>query len=339
MNSINHAIIGCGRIAQNHVNACLANGMTVVCCCDLDRNKCEAFATKNNIPRWTDNYLELVDDVEIDSISICTDHGSHVDIANHFVGKKHIIIEKPLSSHIKKAAIKGNSIGKIISVIAQHRFDYLVNLVKLIIDNGDLGEVTLVNGKLQCYRSPEYYSESYWRGTLEHEGGSTVINQSYHIVDTILYLFGKPQKIHSFKQSFKYQDIIETEDTCVAIFQYPKMLVTFSSTNTAIMDWSTNIEVVGTKGSIAFTIDFPEDITDFYVSDDIKKKYAKELAVVQKNYESNLLSAANYYGLSHNAQFKNYVEAIAGQAEIRVDVQSAMDTLSVIEGIYNSANL
>ena len=338
MNKLRHAIIGCGRIAQNHVNACIKNEIDVVCCCDIDKEKCKSFAEKNGIKRWCDNYMALVDDDGIDSISICTDHASHIEIANHFMGLKHIIIEKPISSKLKMVSMNEISNGKIVTVVSQHRFDYLVNFVRKIINNGELGNITLVNSKLQCYRSPEYYTESYWRGTMELEGGSTVINQAYHIIDTILYLFGKPKNIRSFRNSFKYKDIIDTEDTCVAIFEYPNMLATFSSTNTAVMDWSTNIEVIGTEGTIAFTIDFPENITEFFASDKIKEKYIEELNAVEANYRSNLKSAANYYGLSHNAQYKNFKDAINGNTNIEISVEVAMDTLAVIEEIYNEAN-
>ena len=295
MNKLSHAIIGCGRIAQNHINACKENDISVVCCCDME-------------------------------------------IASHFFEKKHIIIEKPVSTKCKKVLIEDLHTEKIVTVISQHRFDYLVNFVRKLVNSGDLGRITLVNGKLQCYRSPEYYRDSYWRGTIDKEGGSTVINQSYHIIDTLIYLFGKPNRIYAFKNSFKYENIIETEDTCVAIFEYPNMLVSFSSTNTAVMDWSTNIEIIGTEGTISFTIDFPEVITEFCVNEKIKTKYIDELQTIERNYNNNLNLAANYYGLSHNAQFKNFKNAIMGYESIRIGIEDAMETLSVIEEIYRCAN-
>ena len=116
------------------------------------------------------------------------------------------------------------------------------------------------------------------------------------------------------------------------------MLCTFASTNTAIMDWNTNIEIIGTKGSIAFTIDFPENITQLFVSEGTKKKYREELVAIEKNFHSNILTAANYYGLSHNKQFGNFKAAIVDGETIKVGVPQALDTLSVINQIYNNAN-
>ena len=337
--TINHAIIGCGRIAQNHFNAAKINGINIICCCDRDIEKAKAFAEKNGIEKYECDYKKLIKDESIDSVSVCTDHVSHTKIAEDFLGKKHIIIEKPLSSHTdlaKEFIEKSKKIKekKVITVISQHRFDYPVNLVKKIIDSGDLGDITLVNAKLRCFRPDDYYTDSYWRGTVSQEGGSTVINQSYHIVDTLVYLFGMPNEVKSFSGNFKYKEKIETEDTCVSIFRYKNMLCTFSSTNTSILDWRTCIEVIGTKGEIRFTIDFPEEILEFNVDEKIKEKYKKDIEKINNNYKDNENSAVNYYGLSHNSQFEDFKKAILDGKQIKVGLNEAFETQKTIGLIY-----
>lgn len=336
---LNHAIIGCGRIAQNHYNASKVNDINVVCCCDRSLEKAKKFAEKNDIPRYIDDYKKLIDDESIDSVSICTDHASHTRIAEDFIGKKHIIIEKPLSSNMEyaKSFLSKNKFeknDKIVTVISQHRFDYPVNLVKEIIESGDLGNITLVNAKLRCFRPDDYYTDSYWRGTQELEGGSTVINQSYHIVDTLVYLFGIPNEVKSFSGNYKYHDKIETEDTCVSIMKYNNMLCTFSSTNTSILDWKTSIEIIGTEGEISFTIDFPEEILEFNADERIKNKYKNDIHKINNNYSNNKDLAVNYYGLSHNAQFNDFKDAVLYGKEIKIDVNKAYDTLKLIKEIY-----
>mgnify|MGYP004499026255 CR=1 FL=1 len=337
MAELKHAIIGCGRIAQNHYNAAKENNIDIVCCCDRDLEKAKAFANKNKIPKYVEDYRDLINNKEIDSVSICTDHLSHTQIAKDFLGKKHIIIEKPLSTNIELANefIDKNPNNKVVTVISQHRFDYPVNLVKKILDSGDLGKITLVNAKLRCFRPNEYYTQSYWRGNKIKEGGSTVINQSYHIVDTIVYLFGMPNEVKSFSGNFKYKQMIETEDTCASILKYDNMLCTFSSTNTSILDWKTSIEIIGTKGEITFTIDFPEEILEFNADNVIKEKYSKEIEKVNVNFENYKDLAVNYYGLSHNNQFEDFKVAIQGKKEIKVGLAQALETQKLIEMIYN----
>lgn len=337
---INHAIIGCGRIAQNHFNAAKANNINVECCCDKDIEKAKAFAEKNKILRYEKDYTKLIDDEHIDSISICTDHLSHTMIAKDFLGKKHIIIEKPLSSNFEMAKdfLNQDDGKKKVTVISQHRFDIPVNFVKNLINSGDLGKITLVNAKLNCYRPDDYYTESYWRGTKIQEGGSTVINQSYHIVDTLVYFFGIPKKVKSFKGNFKYKNKIETEDTCVSILQYEDMLCTFSSTNTSISDWKTNFEIIGTEGDISFTIDFPENILEFNASEAIKEKYKDDIDKINSNFEDNKELAVNYYGLSHNEQYADFKKAILNKQNIKVGLKEAIQTQQLIDLIYNQGD-
>lgn len=336
---INHAIIGCGRIAQNHYNAAIENKMNVVACCDLNLELAREFSKKNNIPFYTKDYYDILNNNEIDSVSICTDHKSHVEIAKDFLNKKNIIIEKPLSSNFELAQNFYNDCktnNKVITVISQHRFDMVVNLVKEMVLDGAFGDITLVNAQLVCQRSDEYYSKSYWRGKKDLEGGSTIINQSFHIVDTINYLFGLPLNVKSYKKNLRFTDINDTEDTCVSIANYETFLCTISSTNTSTKEWETTIEIIGTKGNVKFNIDFPEEILELNVDEMYLKKYAVKLKRIDENYKKNINSMVNYYGLSHLFQFKNFKESVLNESKIKVGVKQALETQKFIKMIYDN---
>lgn len=334
---LKHAIIGCGRIAINHYNAAKDNNMDVVCCCDIDLEKAKKFSKEHNINRYISNYKEIVNNKNIDSISICTDHFSHTKIAEEFIGKKHIIIEKPLSSDYELAEQFANKLeginNKVTTVISQHRFDDTVLLAKKIIKNGDLGKITLINARLKCERSEQYYTDSYWRGTIKKEGGSTVINQAYHIIDTLTYLFGVPKEVESYCENYKFNKIIETEDTCVSIMKYNQCLCTFSSTNTATMDWETSIEIIGTDGDITINLDFPERILEVNLKN---QKYDKGIQKIMSNYIDNKNKGINYYGLSHNKQFNNFKNAILNKDSVKVTINEALKTQKVLKLIYNN---
>lgn len=337
MQRINHAIIGCGRIAQNHYNAATENNMKVVACCDLDINKAKEFAKKNKIKYYTNDYHEFINNADIDSVSICTDHKSHVAIAKDFLNKKHIIIEKPLCSNYKEALKFYNASKKstkLVTVIAQHRFDDVVNLIKEMVEDKVFGDITLVNANLICSRSEEYYKDSYWRGTKKLEGGSTIINQSFHMVDTLNYIFGLPTKVSSYRRALKFNKIIDTEDTSVSIIDYKKFLCTVVSTNTSIQEWKTFIQVVGTEGDVTFNIDFPEEIIELNISKEKQKKYKEKLKKIKDNYKINITKPANYYGLSHTKQFLNFKECIENKSKLKVGVKESLSTQEFIKRIY-----
>lgn len=334
---INTAIIGCGRIAQNHYNAATENGMNVIACCDKDIEKAKAFAEKNNILNYTDNYKDFLDNDDIDIVSVCTDHRSHTDIAREFLNKKNIVIEKPLSSNLevaKEFAKEANNSTKKVTVISQHRFDDCINLVKDMVNDNVFGKITLVNASLICHRDLAYYKDSYWRGTNALEGGSTIINQSFHMVDTLNYIFGLPKKVCSMNRNLDFKDIIETEDTSISIVDYDSFLATIVSTNTSIQEWKTSIRIVGTNGDIEFNIDFPEEVLELNIDSKYMNKYQDRLNLIKENYKKNLNSPANYYGLSHTRQFKDLKEAIINNKELKVNVDDALSTQEFINEIY-----
>lgn len=139
-------------------------------------------------------------------------------------------------------------------------------------------------------------------------------------------------EVKSFCENLKFKDIIETEDTCVSIFKYDNFIGTFSSTNTSNVDWETSIEIVGTKGSIIFNLDFPERIIEFNLND---SKYNDELQKIVDNYNLNKGKNINYYGLSHNRQFLNFKEAILKHTSLKVDLKEAIKTQEFLDMIYN----
>ena len=336
MKIINHAIIGCGRVAKNHIMAARSNGMNVVCCCDFDVAKAKKIALDKNIPNYTDDYKVLIDDPRIDSVSICTDHQSHTFIASDFLDKKHMIIEKPLSSDLQSAIDfcgKAKRSSKKIMVISQHRYDDIMKLVKKMLEDKAMGNVTMINVELACSRDDNYYLNSYWRGKKEKEGGSTVINQAYHLVDLIVYLFGMPNEVKSYCDVLKFKNIIDTEDSCAALFRYNGCLCTFSTTNTATKVWATRVKITGTKGDIEFNIDFPPHVTNTNLE---QNNYDSEILLINNRFKENLNNPINYYGLSHINQFENFAKAILYDDAIDVTVDEALKTLKLINLIYNS---
>lgn len=336
---LNHSIIGCGRIAQNHYNAATLNNMQVTICCDKDINKARQFAEKNSIEQFTDNYFDVIRLETVDSVSICTDHYSHIRIAQDLIKYKHLVIEKPLSTNMLDATsftMFSKKFSNTATVITQHRFDRTVVLVKKMLEDVAFGKISLVNVHLKCYRDFEYYSKSYWRGVSFLEGGSSVINQAYHLIDILSYFFGLPLKIESFQTNVKYKGIIETEDTCVAILDYGEFLCNFSSTNTSITDWRTSIEIIGTEGEISFTLDFPEKILEMNVMESVRKRYFDCLTQINYDFLKNQNTGVNYYGLSHIKQFENFRNSVLKNEQLKVTLEDALITLKIISMIYKN---
>ena len=98
---MNYALIGCGRIATNHVKAVLNNNLKFVAACDIEPDNIESLLAKHDlnndtsIERYTD-YKEMIEaHPELELVAIATSSGAHAEIALYCIDHGiNVIIEK-----------------------------------------------------------------------------------------------------------------------------------------------------------------------------------------------------------------------------------------------------
>ena len=96
---MNYALIGCGRIATNHMKAAVNNKLNIVAVCDVLPEAMEALLAKHglendtSIKRYTD-YKQMIAENDITLASIATESGIHAEIALHCIDNGvNVIIE------------------------------------------------------------------------------------------------------------------------------------------------------------------------------------------------------------------------------------------------------
>ena len=83
---MNYALIGCGRIATNHIKAAINNDLDIVAVCDVKPEAMETLLAKHglekdaSIRRYTD-YKQMLAENDITLVSIATESGLHAKIA------------------------------------------------------------------------------------------------------------------------------------------------------------------------------------------------------------------------------------------------------------------
>lgn len=339
-----HAIIGCGSVAPNHAYGIkFADPEVILVCCDKDEQKAQEFAKKFNISEVYLNYQDLLLDKEVESVSVCTDHGSHAQITiDALNAKKHVIVEKPMALSLSDAdaMIEASRISKhVLAVISQHRYTPEVRYIIDLINNDVFGEIVTICGTLNSHKDASYYRDSYWRGTLKGEGGSTLINQAIHTLDLIISIMDTPINVFAKEANLKFGDITETEDTIAGVFQFKNgALGTILSTNASLKFWESKIEIVASKGNITFTTGFPLKVTDLYMDDSAKMREIKaRLAEYEAQTASDIPPTQDYYGVSHKYQLKNFINATRGQEDLLMPPKEARKTLSVVLRVYESS--
>ena len=99
---MNCALVGCGRIAVNHIKAIINNGLNLVAVCDLIPENMNILLKKSGYEKKVYRYIDYRQLLKIhptlDFVSIATDSGVHAEIALFFINSGiNVIIEKPMA--------------------------------------------------------------------------------------------------------------------------------------------------------------------------------------------------------------------------------------------------
>jgi predicted dehydrogenase len=111
------AIVGCGNISDIYLKNCLAFGLEVVACTDMDMSRAEAKAGQFGVAAWP--LTEVLGDSSIELIVNLTPPSVHAELSRAALNAgKHVYSEKPLATNrtegaqlLELATIKGLRIG------------------------------------------------------------------------------------------------------------------------------------------------------------------------------------------------------------------------------------
>ncbi len=140
-------IIGTGGIAGAHLPQYLKlDTVEVVAGADIKPGKARKFFNKHGLTevRCYENHLEMLEKEDLDAVSVCTYNTQHavctIDALKRGVN---VLLEKPMSVtieeavEIRKAELES---GKVLSIGFQPRFDANMQMIKHIVESGELGK-------------------------------------------------------------------------------------------------------------------------------------------------------------------------------------------------------
>ncbi|MHB9138191.1 MAG: Gfo/Idh/MocA family protein [Victivallaceae bacterium] len=340
MKTVKCGIIGCGVIAPSHIESFkFLENVEVKWACDLVPAKARKMAEQYGIPHTATDYLEVLNDPEVDCIAVCTDHGSHAQIAADAMDhKKHVICEKSLGrSHecLEKmlAAHKRNP-KLAFGGVFQHRHEPVNQVLKELIDSGAFGTITTVSMNSNCLRTNEYYLADAWRGTWAHEGGAVLINQAIHYIDLINWLLGGIAEISARCENMTHQGIIETEDNAAFAIKFKRgMLGAVTASASSAANWRHSFSISGTEGYLEY-LNLKVTYLEF---NDKAKQQEIEQRFASCNIDPALQSGKVYYGGGHPAQIKDFVQAIREKRQPFITGESAAETVKVVLACYESS--
>ncbi len=141
-------IIGTGWIADAHITSYKRMpDVEIVAGADLIDGKAAAFFKKHDVQnvKLYPSHKELLDNEKLDAVSVCTYNAAHAECTVYALKKGvNVLLEKPMcvtldeAIAIMKAEKKS---GKVLSIGFQPRFDPNMQMIKKIVQSGELGEV------------------------------------------------------------------------------------------------------------------------------------------------------------------------------------------------------
>ncbi|MDW3196905.1 MAG: Gfo/Idh/MocA family oxidoreductase [Cytophagales bacterium] len=334
-------IIGGGMIAALHAQAIQAmEGAELAGAYIRKPEQAAAFAQKHECPTYTDldEFLHLD---QLDMVTIATPSGAHLDgIKAAVIAGKHVICEKPLEitpDRVHEAQQLAKENGVLLGGIFNRRFNESVTQLKTAIEAGRFGQIITCEANIKWSRDQAYYDSGAWRGTWELDGGGTLMNQSIHTIDLLIYFLGIPKRLTASVGTLTHRNI-EVEDTAMAMLEFENGSKGVIQGSTSI--WSTEgnpaeIHIYGSKGAVILADehfrlwDFKEARgSDTYVRDHL-------MGASQQAQGANDPKAIKFQG--HQKNFENFVAAVEGKAPLNVDAEEALKPVALINAIYESA--
>ena len=338
---INFGIIGLGHIGIKHVS-CIVNNeaCSLVSLCDkiplIELKKKELNSSiKSDI--FTSSLDEMLDNENIDVVSICTPNYLHADMAIQCLSKqKHVLIEKPMALNLGEAKLimrKAKEVKRHVFCVMQNRFSPTILWLKKIIKNQYLGKLNFVQANCFWNRNLSYYELSDWHGKMNLDGGP-LYTQFSHFIDIIYWLFGDFANIESDFFKFQNNDHIEFEDTGSVRFTLNKNIFGSLMYSTSIFrkNFESSIIISGEHGTVKIGGQYMDKLE--YCDIKNYKKPNFDLDLQCNDYGSYQGSAAN-----HNKVYESVLQVLLNKKEFFIGVEEGMKVVGIIEKIYNNRKI
>lgn len=332
-----YVLIGCGRIATNHIKAVINNGLELVAVCDIMPEKMEELLKKHglekeeNIRRYTD-YRQMIEECKPELAAIATDSGKHAQIALYCINEGvNCIIEKPIAMSMADAdKIVELSERKKVKVCAchQNRFNLAVQEVKRAIDEGRFGKMSHGSIHVRWNRNKSYYEQAPWRGLWASDGGA-LMNQCIHGIDLIRWLMGNEVEEVYGQTRQRFHDYLEAEDIGMAIIKFKdgSIATVEGTTNVYPRNLEETLYLFGETGTVKLggTSTNNIDIWDF--ADKTEKD--EEKAGLKE-------ATSNVYGNGHTSVYADVIDAVQNDREPYINARAGRNALEIVLAIYKS---
>lgn len=328
-----YALIGCGRIAVNHIKAVVNNGLEMIAVCDINLDKVDILLKKTGYEKSVEKYSDykkmINEHPELELVSIATDSGVHAEIALYCIDNGlNVIIEKPIAMNLSDAdeiIRRAQNVGVKVSACHQNRFNIAVQEMRHAVEKGKFGKISHGSIHVRWNRNKSYYEQAVWRGKWASDGGA-LMNQCIHGIDLLRWMMG--DEIYEVYGTIRqqYHDYLECEDVGVAVIKFKNGSVgTIEGTvNVYPKNLEETLYMFGETGTVKLGGTSCNNIDVWQFEDSEKDKTGLQE------------ETSNVYGNGHTSLFADVIDAINNDRNPYVDAVAGRNALEVVLSIYKS---
>jgi UDP-N-acetyl-2-amino-2-deoxyglucuronate dehydrogenase len=329
---IRFALVGCGRISANHIEALRqhAGRAEWVAVCDNKPQALQAAVAKTGAPGF-DSLDALLAASNADVIVLATPSGLHpLQAMRAAAAGRHVLSEKPMATKWDQGMEMVRACrdaGVKLFVVKQNRLNPTMQLLKSAVDAGRFGRIFMVNVNVFWTRPQSYYDDAPWRGRWDMDGGA-FLNQASHYVDMVDWLVGPVDSVHAYTATLARA--IEAEDSGVMSLRLRSGGL--ASINVTMLTHGKNFEgsitMLGEHGTVRVGGVAVNRIEHWEFED----SRPEDAAVKDASY-----ATPSVYGFGHPLYYDNVIGTLRGEKHAEVDGYEGLRSLEVIIAAYRSA--
>ena len=338
---LRYALIGCGRIAPNHIAAVLNNldGLDFATVCDPIPERMEAVlapapqALREKVRRYTD-YRELLEKERPVLCAIATESGKHAQIGLAVIAAgSSLIIEKPLALSMRDARTlveAAERAGVKLCACHQNRFNKSIQKIRTAVEEGRFGRMLHGTAHIRWNRERAYYEQAPWRGTWAQDGGA-LMNQCIHNIDLLRWMMGDDvTEVMAYTDNLEH-DYIEAEDLGMALIRFGNGAygIVEGTTNVYPHNLEETLYLFGQDGTVKAGGKSVNIIDEWDFRDG-----RGDPATIKMEFAEN---PPNVYGYGHTPLYADVIDAIRHNRAPYVDGRAGMRALELVLAIYQSA--
>lgn len=251
---VGYAVVGCGRIAQSHLNAIqqLPEHVELVAVVDMQEDRAKDYQTRFGAQKYYVLVEDALQDEAIEAVDLCLPPVAHCPVAVQALkAGRHVLVEKPMALTVQEVDAMINaaeSNGVIVMAGQSRRFNEPLMAAKQLLDDGRIGrliQISVASGGKDS--GPPVW---WWKDPAITGKSALMANWCSHWVDQIVWMAGS-QPVRVSAEAASYNDEFAGVDQIAMLIAFESgVMASYQHTFNASFGDASGFAYMGTEGTI-----------------------------------------------------------------------------------------